>query len=72
MTDLFRNDLLKQVADLDALPVGAYNIRSNGQTAVRNTTAHINIVTKELLPGIDIHVQAGTKNESIHIPVVIS
>ncbi|MBQ7858748.1 MAG: SufD family Fe-S cluster assembly protein [Faecalibacterium sp.] len=72
MTDLFKHDLLKQVAELDALPVGAYNIRANGNTAVRNTTAHINIVTKTDLPGIDIHVQAGTKNESLHIPVVIS
>ena len=39
MEDLFRTDLLRQVADLDALPVGAYNIRANGQSAARSTTS---------------------------------
>jgi Fe-S cluster assembly scaffold protein SufB len=72
MTDLFRTDLLHQVADLDALPVGAYNIRADGKSAARNTTAHINIVTKTDKPGIDILIAPGTKNESVHIPVIIS
>ena len=72
MEDLFRTDLLRQVADLDALPVGAYNIRANGQSAARSTTAHINIITKTDKPGIDIHIAPGTKNESVHIPVIIS
>ena len=44
--DEIRMNLLKEVADLDALPVGAYNIRENGKAAGRNTTANIDIVTK--------------------------
>ena len=68
----FEKKLLREVAELDALPVGAYNIRRNGEGAARNTTAHINIVTKTDKPGIDIIVESGTKNESIHIPVIIS
>lgn len=68
----FEKKLLKEVADLDALPVGAYNIRSNGESIARNTTAHINIVTKKDKPGIDIIIDKDTKNESVHIPVVIS
>ena len=28
--DAIQKNILKEVADLDALPVGAYNIRSNG------------------------------------------
>lgn len=68
----FEKKLLKEVADLDALPVGAYNIRSNGESVARNTTAHINIITKTDKPGIDIIIAKGTKNESVHIPVVIS
>ncbi len=64
--------LLKEVAALDALPVGAYNIRSNGQSAARNTTASIDIVTKQDKPGIDIIIKPGTKNQSVHIPVIIS
>ena len=53
-------------------PEGAYNIRADGKLAGRNTTAHINIVTKEDKPGIDIYIAPGTKNESVHIPVIIS
>ncbi len=72
MVDLFKTDLLHQVADLDALPVGAYSIRANGQSAKLNSTAHIQITPKTDKPGIDIHVAPGTKNESMHIPVIIS
>ena len=72
LNELFETDLLHQVAELDALPVGAYNIRSNGESAARNTTEHIDIVTKKDKPGIDIIIKPGTKNESVHIPVIIS
>jgi Fe-S cluster assembly scaffold protein SufB len=60
------------VADLHGVPAGAYNIRANGQTAGRNTTANIDIVTKTDKPGIDIRIKPGTRNESVHIPVVVS
>lgn len=65
-------NILKEVAGLDALPVGAYNIRTNGESSARNTTANIDIVTKEDKPGIDIKIKPGTVNESVHIPVVVS
>ncbi|MBP3729242.1 MAG: SufD family Fe-S cluster assembly protein [Lachnospiraceae bacterium] len=70
--DEITRKLLKEVADLDALPVGAYNLRANGKGAGRNTTANIDIVTKEDKPGIDIIIKPGTKKESVHIPVIIS
>ena len=70
--DDIQKKLLKEVAALDALPVGAYNIRSNGKSAARNTTAAIDIVTKQDKPGIDILIKPGTKNQSVHIPVIIS
>ena len=70
--DAIEKKLLKEVADLDALPVGAYNIRTNGALGGRNTTANIDIVTKQDKPGIDIIIKPGTKNESVHIPVVMS
>ena len=70
--DEIRMNLLKEVADLDALPVRAYNIRENGKAAGRNTTANIDIVTKTDKPGIDIYIAPGTKKESVHIPVIIS
>ena len=65
-------NLLAQVADLHEVPEGAYNIRTNGQMAGRNTTANIDIVTKTDKPGIDIRIKKGTKKESVHIPVVLS
>lgn len=70
--DTIEKNLLEQVADIYKVPEGAYNIRSNGELAGRNTTANIDIVTKENKSGIDIIVKPGTKNESIHIPVVLS
>lgn len=71
MDDIQRN-LLEQVAGLHEMPAGAYNIRANGQSVDRSTTAHIDIVTKTDKPGIDIVIKPGTKNESVHIPVVLS
>ena len=67
-----QKDLLEKIADLHGTPEGAYNIRANGALGGRNTTANIDIVTKEDKPGIDIIIKPGTKNESVHIPVVIS
>lgn len=71
MNEIEKN-LLHEVAELDALPVGAYNIRSDGKGVARNTSANIDIVTKQDKPGIDIIIKPGTKKESVHIPVIIS
>lgn len=70
--DKIEKNLLEQIADLHDVPQGAYNIRANGQLSGRATTENINIVTKTDKPGIDIIIKAGTKNESVHIPVLIS
>ena len=70
--DTIERTLLEQVAELHEVPEGAYNIRANGQSAGRNTTANIDIVNKTDLPGIDIIIKPGTKKESVHIPVLLS
>lgn len=70
--DDIQKSLLEEVAGLHKIPVGAYNIRANGVSAARNTTENINIVTKEDKSGIDIIIKPNTKNESVHIPVVLS
>ncbi|MBQ2981050.1 MAG: SufD family Fe-S cluster assembly protein [Lachnospiraceae bacterium] len=70
--DQIQKTLLEEIADLHEVPAGAYNIRANGEMAGRNTTANIDIVTKEDKQGIDIIIKSGTKNESVHIPVVLS
>lgn len=71
MDDIQKN-LLEQVAGLHEMPAGAYNIRANGASVDRAVTAHIDIVTKTDKQGIDIVIQPGTKNESVHIPVLLS
>lgn len=70
--DIIQKELLSKVADLHEVPEGAYNIRANGESVGRNTTANIDIVTKTDVSGIDIYIKPGTKKESIHIPVVLS
>lgn len=70
--DKLEKDLLKAIADIEETPMGAYNIRKDGKGISRNTTANIDIVTKEDKPGIDIIVKANTKNESVHIPVILT
>lgn len=70
--DAIQKNLLAEVADIHEVPEGAYNIRTNGELGGRNTTANIDIVTKEDKSGIDIIIKPGTKHESVHIPVIIS
>lgn len=70
--DVIEQNILAQVADLHKVPEGAYNIRYNGKLDGRNSTANIEITSKEDGTGIDIRIKDGTKNESCHIPVVIS
>lgn len=70
--DAIQKNLLKTIADLEEIPEGAYNIRSNGGLEGRRTTANIDIVTKNDKPGIDIIIRAGTKNERVDIPVLLT
>ena len=72
MIDQIQKRILEEVADLHTVPEGAYNIRANGASAGRNTTANIDIVSKTDVSGIDIRIKPGTKHESVHIPVVLS
>ena len=62
--------VLKEIAELEKVPQGAYNFRVNGQLDERKVT---DIASKtDGKPGIDITVKPGTKGESVHIPVVLS
>lgn len=70
--DIIRRGLLEKIADLHGVPEGAYNIRENSQLAARHNTDEITIETKNDNPGINIYVKAGTKNKSVHIPVIIT
>lgn len=64
--------LLEQVSDLHEIPLGAYNIRANGKSEGRSSTANIQIIPKTEKSGIDIRIKENTKNESVHIPALIT
>ncbi|HZK52584.1 MAG TPA: SufD family Fe-S cluster assembly protein [Desulfosporosinus sp.] len=64
--------MLEKVSDLHEIPQGAFNIRKNGHGIQRNTTANIDIVTKQDKSGIDVIVKPYTKGESVHIPVIVT
>ena len=70
--DSIQKKLLAEVADLHDVPQGAYSLRINGSLYGKNSSENIEIVAKTDKPGIDIYVKAGTKNESLHIPVILS
>jgi len=70
--DNIQKKLLEEVAGLHDVPQGAYSIRVNGKLHGKNSSENIEIVAKTDKPGIDIYVKPGTKNESLHIPVILS
>ena len=65
-------DLLNKISNIENIRIGAYNIRKNGQGVERKATENINIVTKKDKPGIDIYIKENTKNETVHIPVILT
>jgi len=65
MLNAIDKKLLQEVADLEGIPKGAYNIRKNGKLEGREVSANINIETNEKGDGIVIDIKPG-------IPVILS
>lgn len=65
-------NLLKTIADITGEVDGAFNLRSNGCGVERRSSENIIITPKEDKPGINITVKPNTKNETVHIPVIIT
>ena len=70
--DDIQKSLLEAIADIDGAPDGAYNIRSNGMSLGRQSTKNVEIVPKEGVSGLDIFIKPNVKNESAHIPVIMT
>ena len=64
--------LLNIISGINGKITGAYNIRKDGVGIERKVTDTVNIVTKEDKPGIDIFVKENAKNETVHIPVILT
>jgi len=72
MLNAIDKQVLKEVADLEGIPKGAYNIRKNGKLLGREVSANIAIETNLKGDGIVIDIAPGTVDESVHIPVILS
>jgi len=72
MLNAIDKQVLKEVADLEGIPKGAYNIRKNGKLLGREVSANITIETNPKGDGIVIDIAPGTVDESVHIPVILS
>lgn len=70
--DEIQKRILSEVAGLHDVPEGAYNIRLNGKAAGRASSVNIEIIPREDGQGLTINIKPGTRNESVHIPVVMS
>lgn len=70
--DDIQKSLLEAIADIDGVPDGAYNIRSNGMSLGRQSTKNVEIVPKVGVSGLDIFIKPNVKNESVHIPVIMT
>ena len=67
-----QKSILEKIADMAEIPSGAVNIRSDGKKVYRHNSQNIQIESKTDKDGIDIRIAPGTKNESVHIPVVLT
>ena len=69
--DEIEQQLLAEVADISGVPEGAYNFRINGKSAGRKSTDQIEVMPRPTKDGLKITIKPGTKNEAVHIPVII-
>ena len=67
-----QDELLSKITDYTIDNSVAHNIRKNGESISRVETENIKIKTKEDKPGIDIFIKENTKDEYVHIPVIIT
>ena len=72
MLNDIQKKILQEVADMTGIPDGAVNIRSDGRKEYRQNSEHITIESKTDKDGIDIRIAPFTKNENVHIPVVLT
>lgn len=70
--DEVEKQVLKTVAGIDGIPEGAYNFRINGKSLSRKSSENIDVQTRTDGKGLEIHIDGKTKNEAVHIPVIIS
>lgn len=65
--------LLDQIAGIRGFQPGtAFNLRQNGAGVERHSTQNVQITNKLDKPGIDIRISSHTRDEEVHIPVILT
>lgn len=72
MLTSIEKELLKDVSLYHNIKQGALNIRRNGETVERKVTENIIIEPNKENNGLKVIIAPNTKNESVHMPVIIS
>ncbi len=70
--DDIQKKILEELTGVAQFVKGAFNIRANGEAAARQSTDAIRIVPKQDVQGFDIYIAPGTKDDRVHIPVVLT
>ncbi len=65
-------ELLGEITELTEMPQGAINIRKDGQAILRHSSPNIKITSFTDKPGITVEIKAGTKDETVHVPVLLT
>ncbi|MDD3023252.1 MAG: SufD family Fe-S cluster assembly protein [Syntrophomonadaceae bacterium] len=65
-------NLLQTIADMKKFPTGALNIRRDGQAVLRQSSPNISITTNPENGGLIVDIKAGTKQETVHVPVILT
>lgn len=65
-------EFLSSFSDVKLGETGAHSIRHNGKLVEKYCTENIEIVSKLNGSGIEIYVKNNTKNEVVHIPVILT
>ncbi|MGE5391636.1 MAG: SufB/SufD family protein [Deltaproteobacteria bacterium] len=64
--------LISTITDLREIPSGALNIRVDGKAVIRNSSPNISVGPNDDGTGLKVEVKAGTKNETVHVPVIVT
>ena len=71
MLNEIQKNLLKQISGLHKIPKAAAAIRLNGKTTVMENTKSVIITPRKDNKGFFVEIKPNTKNQSLHIPVII-
>jgi len=67
-----QREMLRELTGTDDVSGGAFNVRTDGESAGRQSTKNIRIEPKTDKSGIDIYIAPGTKQDKVHIPVMLT